>query len=611
MLQFNIRPATPATAITLGQPTAGPGPWMSDLLAHVKNRKDISGETRASYGRAINKLAEILNEGLGRLPADLDWFDERFPLKGFDTRWWKTNKAYGLWRRRVQAALRAFLGIHAEQAKLRAQQDQWSELFAAIQPLTAGRVGVSARWHPMKLEALKTFALVARKFGWQPRDLNVERAAQIDEAFKGNKCDANRRCLARLDDLRAFPEVLPHLPVQPIGYSPEYRRQVRKGLPSPWEDQLQGWVSAITTAGWDPVTETHSDEHKKHAHVMKSALRMFLGIATDLDLVSPTQTDLAPLMSNASAVTRIAGAMLARKDLPRKDGHLEPRTSRKYLKLLRQVREHLGHDNSELELILANNKIAREGKKAEDEMTPKNRRFCESVVEQMHLRRRFLGSFRTLRDAAQDILNGAVAEDRKLTKSEIIEARTLGACAAFCALEIGGAPVRIENAMLLTCVGTDAQIRIPKKGKKPIQVVIPKELTKNKVQIEFSIRSNKFGYFDTIRWYLEEIRPLFPHADSSRYLFPAVTTPGAPMSPSWFGAQFSTLMRTIVELPMTPHQFRHGQVSILLDKYPNEIAVIAKRIGDTLETVRKNYSWLNALKLVERGQDLLVGLIDA
>ena len=220
----------------------------------------------------------------------------------------------------------------------------------------------------------------------------------------------------------------------------------------------------------------------------------------------------------------------------------------------------------------------------------------------MHLRRRLLGSFRTLRVAAQDILDSAMAEDRKLTKSDIIEVRMLGACACFCALEIGGAPIRIENAMLLTCVGTDAQIRIPRKGKKPIHVVIPKELTKNKVQIEFPIRSNKFGYFDTIRWYLEESRPLFPHADNSQYLFPAMTTPGASMSPSWFGAQFSTLMRTIVELPMTPHQFRHGQVSILLDQYPNEIAVIAKRIDDHPNTLRTNYAWLNSLKLVERGQ---------
>ena len=68
-------------------------------------------------------------------------------------------------------------------------------------------------------------------------------------------------------------------------------------------------------------------------------------------------------------------------------------------------------------------------------------------------------------------------------------------------------------------------------------------------------------------------------------------------------------MRTVVNLPMTPHQMRHGQTSLLLDKYPNEIEVIAKRIDDRPGTLRQYYGWLSALKLVERGQDLLVGLM--
>lgn len=69
-------------------------------------------------------------------------------------------------------------------------------------------------------------------------------------------------------------------------------------------------------------------------------------------------------------------------------------------------------------------------------------------------------------------------------------------------------------------------------------------------------------------------------------------------------------MRAVVGLPMTPHQMRHGQTSLLLDRYPNEIEVIAKRIDDTAATLRQFYGWLNALKLVERGQDMMIGLMD-
>ena len=69
-------------------------------------------------------------------------------------------------------------------------------------------------------------------------------------------------------------------------------------------------------------------------------------------------------------------------------------------------------------------------------------------------------------------------------------------------------------------------------------------------------------------------------------------------------------MRTHVGVPMTPHQMRHGQTSLLLNAHPNEVEVIAQRIGDHPDTLRRYYGWLNALKLVERGQDLLAGLID-
>jgi len=106
------------------------------------------------------------------------------------------------------------------------------------------------------------------------------------------------------------------------------------------------------------------------------------------------------------------------------------------------------------------------------------------------------------------------------------------------------------------------------------------------------------------------IRPLFPHAETSRYLFPSVKLKGRHLNSDYFGAKFQRMMRTVVDLPMTPHQMRHGQTSLLLDRLPNEIEVIAKRIDDTADTLRTFYGWLNAIKLVERGQDLMIGLMD-
>lgn len=613
MLDLTSRPATSSAARVSADAASMPpmtsGPTLADLRAHVTARSDLSPSVRSRYASAIDEAGRIINSPLAAIPADLDLVEGRFPLSGFDPDLWTTDAAYALFRRRLQAPLRQFLGVHAAKAALRAQQDDWTHLLAAIAPLTEGRVGRGSMWHPMKLAALKTFALVARAYGLQPRDLDLTEAQRLDGDFTGRKRDANARALSRLDELRSFPQLLPWLPARPIGLTTKARVPLLMTLHPDLEAQFLPWIAAFTQTNWDPVDQKFADEHKGHAHVACAAFRTVLRIGIDLGHIRP-DADLRAVLGDDEILCAIAKEMFARSKRRKIDGRLRPRTCRKYLKIITQAQKHLGIDTSVLCLVIANNAVARKGKDAEKCMTPKNRKFCEGIVADPALRRRFLTSFKRLREAAETILALAASEHRDLTKLEISRVRMLGAAACFAAIQIGGAPIRVANAMRLTCIGEDAQIRIPAKGRKSVQVSIPAEQTKNKVAIEFPIRANKYGYFDTIRWYLRFIRPLFPHAETSPYLFPAVTTVGAHLNSNFFGSEFAELMRTIVSLPMTPHQMRHGQTSLLLDRYPNEIEVIAKRIDDRPATLRQFYAWLNSLKLVERGQDLLVGLME-
>lgn len=586
------------------------GPTLADLHAHVVTRTDLAPTTRNRYLKAIEKVGEHLNTPLTLITAELTLVEQRFPLIGFEPAHWSTNEAYALFRRRLQAALKEFLGVHAEHARLRAMEDDWSRLLCDIVPLAKGKIGQGAKWHPMKLAALKAFALVARAQGWQPRELDLQKARRLDELYTGNKRAANRRALTRLDELRQFPQLLTWLPPYPVGFTVKARVPDIEPLVPYLDDQICAWVEAITKSGWDPVTKTFADNHQGHAHVMRSALRTALRIAIEEGLLMSAANDPEGLLADDEAVCAIAGKMFARRHRSKRDGHLEPRSARKYLKALNQVRAYLGLNTTLLGQILANNKDAREGKKADRRMTPKNRAFCETLIDKQPVRKRFLISFEVLRAEAAAMLESAGLEERKLTGHERARVRLLGASACFAAIEIGGAPIRVDNAMQLTCIGEDAQIRIPTSGNKPIKVLIPEELTKNGAKIEFPIRANAYGYHETILWYCRVIRPLFAHAESSPYLFPAVTVPGAPLNADYFGAEFSALMRTVVNLPMTPHQMRHGQTSLLLNRYPNEIEVIAKRIDDHPQTLRQFYGWMNALKLVERGQDLLVGLMN-
>lgn len=604
MLHLTIRPTTTCTPA---------GKVYLDAVKLRVEARILAGELTSSTGRsyinALDAFAEWVNRPPTQIPVDLRDIEARLPEDGFDPARQKSHKAYALMRRRILASVREYWGVHEKMNALREQEDEWTDLFAAMQPYTKAKSG-SWAWHPMCLAAMRSFALVARAHGVQPRDLDVNKAQMLDDLYLGNKRRANRACLQRLDDIRKFPNALPLLPRNPIGFDAAYRQKIASGLPVSFENQFETWITTVTRSGWDPVEKAYSDHCAKHAHVLRSAFRCYLRIALEFDLISRNESEILPVLRSDEAIRLVAQEMFARKARTKSGGKLEVRTSRKYLRGIRQVLDAHGVDTTVLGQIIANNKDSRRGAKADKSMTKKNRAFCEALVEKLHLQRRFLFSFKQLREEAEAIMARAKIDRRQMTKNEIARVRMLGAAACFAAIEIGGAPIRVGNAMALTCMGDDAQIRIPRTSNKQIQVVIPEELTKNRAQIEFPVPQNKHGCVDTIRWYFDVIRPLFPYANGSDFLFPAVRAFGKPMDPTRFGERFSEFMRTIVDLPMTPHQMRHGQTSLLLNAHPEEIEVIAKRIDDSVDTLRRFYGWLNAMRIVERGQDLLVGLMN-
>lgn len=605
MLDFFSRPASapaPSIAASTTEPT------LADLLAYTAQREDLADATKQHYRQAIEKVAGIRTQDSSQIPATLLLTEVEFGLHGFDPRHWPSDRQYKDWRRCLQAALRKFLGVHDERARLRAVEDDWTLLCDAMDP--APEEGRASKWHYTKLGALRSFSLVARKHGWQPRDLTLVQARMLEEQSLGTEREANLRALKLLDELRAFPEALPFLPSEPIGFQRAPCQSHAAPLRPDWEEEIAEYATNITRTGWDPITKKHADTHEGQAKTIRSALRKTVRIGLEADLFGPDGPSLHEILADEEMVTDLAAGMLACHLKVKTEGYLAPRTSRHYLQALDQVRRHLGIDSDRLDQILANNEVARKGAEAEQSMTPKNRRFCEGLIHNGALRKRFLFSYLTLRAACEAILDLAAKENRTLTRRELNEVRSLGACACFAAIEIGGAPIRVGNAMALTCRGADAQIRIPAKGRKPIQVLIPENLTKNGRESKFPIKPDHLGYYDTIIWYMSVIRPLSPGHQASPYLFPSPRKTGVHRAPRHFAEIFANHMRAVVDLPMTPHQMRHGQTSLLLNRHPNEIATIAKRIDDTEATLLRTYAFVDAIRLVERGQDLIVELMN-
>ena len=161
MLDLFGKPSVKSTSPTfVGTPVSGGKPSFAELRVYTAARTDLTASTRTRYVNAVDRVADIQNRPLAAIEADLESVAARFPLNGFDLDHWPTESAYQTFRRRVLAAQKSFLGVHAQKARLRAAQDEWAVLLAAIKPRTEARVG-TADWHPMKLAMLTSFALTA------------------------------------------------------------------------------------------------------------------------------------------------------------------------------------------------------------------------------------------------------------------------------------------------------------------------------------------------------------------------------------------------------------------------------------------------------------------
>ena len=96
---------------------------------------------------------------------------------------------------------------------------------------------------------------------------------------------------------------------------------------------------------------------------------------------------------------------------------------------------------------------------------------------------------------------------------------------------------------------------------------------------------------DTVAWYLRDIRPLIltnpktGEISPSPWLVPMLSDPARPCPYETFHLWFVKIMRDVVKVPCLPHNFRHGQASLLYHKYPDRLPWIARRLGDTEATV--------------------------
>ncbi len=541
------------------------------------------------YANAVGRFSQLTdNLGLSQVPANLHIIKQSLPLDGFNPSLSKSEKAYKATRRKIIAAVKGATGEANSSKARRARRDDWAELLKALEP---NAVTASPQKAPAKqiLIPVRKLADVARTGDIKPNDVSQDWLDSISPMLETNEWKTLQRALRTLNRLRHDDNVCRFLPKAPFP-APKPRRQENLHLiPTHIADEIDEWVHNATLTEFDPVEREYVDAASvSNVNFKLAAMRKFVSTLLRSGRLHPqTNLVLRDLMTPEYA----ADAVRYWSQHENQKGHISARTAFDYLKSNYVVMARNGVDPSPMKGHLRANRFLKGGKQASNDMSPTSRKFCEHLLASPQQTMTFLSMHVHLRNQANTLLENLSENSNAPTSNETARIRQIGTVAAICALETRGAPIRIESALELVFRGPGRTFHLPSGKTKHATIDLGAEHTKNNVTIWAPIQPNNLNGLEVILWYLEHIRPLYEHHDESVHLFPGFKS-GKALEYGTFLRWFKRHTRA-AGLPMTPHKFRHGLASLLLQHNPGRCDLLERLLDDTPATVRRNYAWVN------------------
>ncbi|WP_323764708.1 MULTISPECIES: hypothetical protein [Roseobacteraceae] len=543
-------------------------------------------EHKTDYVTPVKRCGPLhANQSLSQIPADLSDFKRRFPLDGFDPKQFKTEKAYKAWRRKVIAAIKGCSGQLMEEQARRARQDEWSSLLIALGELV-GKPGEGG-YPTQMLIPVRKLADLARQHGKDPKQVSQDWLGELRPNLNGNEWKSVQSALRRLDRIRDLPSIKPFLPVTPFGKPVALRLNMLPGVPAHIAKEIVSWVSVATRGEMDPVEGTYEGANSADDISFKTAaLRKFVSTLSECTRI--TEQDRLTDLLTPENTTLVIRRWTANTQDP---GQISGRTAHDYIKAIGTVMRRNDVSPDQIKQHVKNNRFLNEGKKQNKGMSPKAQKFCETLLGSKSLSLAFLSMHVQLRNKAQGAIDECTKNGRALTQSELEAVRSIGSVAALCALETRGAPIRIENALNLRIRGKGITFHLPSRMTDHATIDLPMELTKNDNEIWAPIKRGNLNGLEVIEWFKSTIHPLYPDADTSPFLFPGIETGGS-LNYRTFLNWFKRETR-LEGLPMTPHNFRHGLASLLIQANPGRWDLIERLLDDSVGTARRNYGWVN------------------
>ncbi|SPF78101.1 site-specific integrase [Pseudoprimorskyibacter insulae] len=599
--------------------------------------------TVRQYGRNLERACDLvarhrhhdLRQDIADVSAYRDWmprFDNRSaPLLERIAKAGLSQSTYKQYAEDGRRAIEHLTGDLRARIERKSRRDDWHHLIADLESLVETKLLALGR-----LKSIRNLADICRSQNLSLTGLNGTALLAIHKNVPAAHWSKVVKGANALDWLRMYDTLSERLPERALALDTISLRRSRS-IPAGMSSEIADWIRVATTtipssAETEVAQSVLAERHSEGAiGVFSAALGAFVSsIArrqeiTHLNTINGLFTD-----ENIEAVL-IDWISAHRKG---EKSAFSPRTIYRYADCVKLALFRNGHHS-------AADKIARcckdwptlqEGRKANEYMSAETEAWCRGLIGDPAKMAVFETQHVTYFKVALQALNEAEAAKldlqhlsdpknmaelprrlRRTAKRLLRRVRVFGVSAAYAAIALEGAPFRKANILGLSLGGAQQTMFDNRGLRQGFTILIPNELLKNGKSltdrgatippVPLCGREPGQNAEEIISFYLKRIRPLFPGAKQSPYLFLSLVSQADSMVHKTFDNWLLEASNSL-GIPMTSHNFRHGYCSIEIKHDPNCIEDLAHVLGDLPETVRRYYAFVDRVATLRRHQAL-------
>lgn len=607
-------------------------PTLQDAIAYIEAHGTPAQRQDPRKARSALALHGFEGPDFDSFPANLEFFDRKVPklsrnMPALQRLIHAAGISENTYRQSWRAARRliaAVSGAAAEKVERQSREDDWTALLARVDILVRNGLVL-----PIQRASLPALIDVCRQRQLAPPDLTPE---SVDALFGGRDAHGRRilrKGLKTLDRLQTYPRLRDLLPPGPVTPAPKKTGRLAT-LPLHLQSAIRVWVDRAARTQVDYERYEHlSDPLSDSARYRyRAALCLYVETLLTSGMEVPENPDLEELFTR-ERIDLVLGKWTSEQT------HAA-RTNFQYAIDLASLLARNGAADAAEYLHGLTRVMTRlqEGRAAGRRMGRKTRGFCEALlndpkkktlfqIQHVEYYRRALETLATARTKALDLTfladpaHMAALSDvaRSEAKGLLRRARMFGLLAAYAAIALEGAPYRRQNILSLRHSGPRKTIFLHLGGRDPQAIIkFPNEELKNGrwlaergEELEaITIRTRGAGDLgpEILSFYLEQILPLFPEAARTHCLFPPIERAHTTDSSFITGTFDLWLAEGSAEigLPLSSHNFRHGYCSIDINEGRRSMEDLARIMGDTVATIQRFYSWIDAKRSVQAVQ---------